>query len=435
MDTQFQFNTQLLKRTLYLMLAALVFTVGLPLAHSGHAAADQVSTRSIQMSDSSAHTGAITSGVGSGVGVKYKVTFTPVHQAASMVIDFCQEDPILADTCTRPVGMTAATGITNVSGTVGNAGWTLTAAAGQAKLADGGTSTDDMQAATPQVFELTGITNPTGVGTFYARMYTYTDTSWGSNSYTGPTTLGTFSDYGGVAMSTTQVITITARVQEQLTFCVTKANPVTDWTTNYDCSDPAVANPANAPALILGHGTPTAILDANNVDTGTIYSQLSTNATHGAVINIRNSNTSCGGLSADSGTTCAIPPINGGSGAGASAMTAGTAAFGLFASDSSHGHQGATVVGIGSVTGAPAYHDQTPSSTHVDPSTPANLWYGMDNQTAGNSVTSTYGSTVASTTAPTYREENTYVFAATSALTTPAGIYTANLSMTCTGTF
>jgi hypothetical protein len=176
-------------------------------------------------------------------------------------------------------------------------------------------------------------------------------------------------------------------------------------------------------------------LDSNNVDTGTIYSQLSTNATHGAVINMRNSNTSCGGLSADGGTTCAIPAIAGGANTGASAMTAGTAAFGLFVSNSTADPNG----GIGTITPSPIYHD----SSHV--TIPTNLWYGMDTTTATGtfagqsaytgSVTGTFGSTVASASAPTYRVENTYVFAATAALTTPAGIYTANLSMIATGTF
>jgi hypothetical protein len=159
------------------------------------------------------------------------------------------------------------------------------------------------------------------------------------------------------------------------------------------------------------------------VDTGTINSQLSTNATNGAVVRMRNSNLTCGGLSADNGTTCAIPAINAGAGA-ASAMTAGTAAFGLFVSASTLGTNG-----IGSLTPAAAYHN----ATHV--TVPGDVWYGMDTGTANNNVTSTFGSTLCSTTSPVYRVNNSYTFAATAALTTPAGIYTANLSMIATGTF
>jgi hypothetical protein len=184
------------------------------------------------------------------------------------------------------------------------------------------------------------------------------------------------------------------------------------------------------------------VLDSGNIDTVPIYSQLSTNATHGAVINLRSNpggggtNSTCGGLSADGGTTCAIPPI----GATNSAITAGTAAFGLFVSD---GYlDAATALSTGTITAESTYND----GVNVNTAAPTTLHFGMDNTTAeaangtvpsvytGN-VSSTFGTTLAHTTAPTYRVENTYVFGATAALTTPAGIYTANMSMTATGTF
>jgi hypothetical protein len=59
----------------------------------------------------------------------------------------------------------------------------------------------------------------------------------------------------------------------------------------------------------------------------------------------------------------------------------------------------------------------------------------MDQTTSGNNVTSEFGSTLASSTGPTYLVDTNYVFAATAGLTTPAGIYSANLSMIATGTF
>jgi hypothetical protein len=430
MNTTFNFNVRGIKRILYTMLAALLVVAGLPLLQP-HAAAAQFSSRSIQLSDASPSGTSITSGVGSGTNVTYRVTFTPSAAVAeSMVIDFCTQDPIINDTCTAPTGMTAATGVSNVAGTAGGTGWTLTASAGQVKLASDANPAHDIVGSTQQIFDLTGITNPSTTGTFFARMYTYANNSYGT--YSSATSTGNFVDYGGSAMAITTAVTITGRVQEQLTFCVTSASP-TLWITQHDCSDSVVGS--NPPALTLGHGTPTPVLDSNNVDTGTIYSQLSTNATHGAVINMRNSNTSCGGLSADGGTTCAIPAIAGGANTGASAMTAGTAAFGLFVSNSTADPNG----GIGTITPSPIYHD----SSHV--TIPTNLWYGMDTTTATGtfagqsaytgSVTGTFGSTVASASAPTYRVENTYVFAATAALTTPAGIYTANLSMIATGTF
>ncbi len=430
----FTIDTRLVRRIAYAMMAALFLAVGLPLARPESVSASQLTNRSIQLSDSANSGTSVSSGVGSGTSVSYQVSFTPTSQASSMVIDFCAEDPIINDTCTTPTGMTAAAStVSSVTGTIGGTGWTLTATAGRAKLADDGVSAHDMQAATAQVFDLNGITNPSTVGTFYARITTYTNTTWGT--YSNATSTGNFVDYGGIALSTTSVITVTARVQEQLTFCVTKSDP-TNWTTTHDCSDPVVGSAPNLPAVTLGHGSPTAVLDSNAVDHASIYSQLSTNATNGAVINLHSSNTACGGLSADGGATCAIPAINSGSGAGASALSAGTAGFGIFVSNSTPDPAG----GTGTITPKAAYHNA--SHTTI----PSDVWYGMDTTTASGAsgsppatyngnVTTTFGSTLASASAPVYRVENTYDFGATAALTTPAGIYTANLSMIATGSF
>jgi hypothetical protein len=407
-----------LRRTGYLVAAvALVAGLGLPLLQGGKAAAAQLSTRSITLSDSGPSGNAtITSGVGSGTSVSYKVSFTTFNAASSLVIDFCSNDPIISDTCNAPTGMSAASAtLTGVTGNITSPGWSVTAAASQVKLAKGSGSAASVGS---QVFVLGGITNPSTLGSFYARIYTYTNTTWGT--YVGPaftgagTGPGNYLDYGGVALSTVQIITITARVQETLTFCVSGSN-TSGWTTSHDCTDP---NAATAPALTLGHGSPTAILDSSAVDTGTVYSQISTNATHGAVINMRNSNTTCGGLSADGGTTCAIPPV----GSTASAITAGTADFGLFAAaPANDGSTGAT--GAGSFTVNTNYND----GTHTTPP----YFYGMN----ATNVESTYGDTVVSTTAPCYRVDGAYTFGATAALTTPAGIYTANIAMIATGTF
>ena len=443
-----------IRRVLYVAMASLLAVTGLAIMGPGRAlAATQMSNRSITMSDSGASAGTITSGVGSGTSVIYQVKFTAFTNAHSMVIDFCAQDPIINDTCTSPTNFDASTAtLTNVGAvgqvTAGN-NWTITPATSQVKLADDGVSghnIDPTVSGGVQQFELNGITNPSTVGTFYARMYTYANNSYGTYDFPdtsgGHTGVGNFVDYGGIALSTTNIIQITARVQEQLTFCVTNADPV-NWTTGSqppDCSSTVVSGAP--PALTLGHGSPTPVLDSNTIDHGSIWSQLSTNATHGAVIKIRNSNLTCGGLSADGGTTCAIPPINSGA-AGVSAMAAGTAAFGLYVDTYTPvapptggcGFTGAGGIGtIGSVAATANYNDGSHLCTGGVTSTTSE-WYGFDNTTSGNNETSTYGSTVASTAAPVYRAENIYDFSATSALTTPAGIYTANLALIATGTF
>ena len=429
MNKIFVTPTQLMQRIAYTMAAVLLLLASLPLMQPSSVSAAQMTSRSIKLSDSAISGTSITSGVGSGTNVTYRVSFTTSATAKSLVIDFCQESPIIGDTCnTTPLtGMDASAGVVvPVTGNIGASGWTTTASATQLKLASDGTTNSITSCA--QVFDVTGIVNPSLVGTFYARIYTFPNNSWGggATSYTSATSPGTFTDYGGIALSTTRTITITARVQETLTFCVTSADPSL-WTTTNDCSDSVVA--ANPPAVTLGHFSgPTRILDAQTVDNNTpIYTQLSTNATNGAVINIRNSNLTCGGLSADGGTTCAIPAHNSGSGAGATAMAIGStggASFGMFVSDGAAG-----VSGVGTLTPSVAYHDPA----HV--TIPTDLWYGMDTTTSGNNTISTFGSTLATTAAPLYRINTTYVFAATAALTTPAGIYTANMNMIATGTF
>ncbi|HVX24239.1 MAG TPA: hypothetical protein VG992_02755 [Candidatus Saccharimonadales bacterium] len=465
---QFTINFRAVKRVLYVMLATLLSAASLPLLEGGQAlaATNQMQSRSIQMSDSAISGTSITSGIGSGTDVTYEVSFTTADTTDSIVINFCDLDPIIGDDCALPAGMTLPTAVSAVTGHMGN--WTLSNTTDGTGIELTDTAGTNSAAAGAQVFDLEHITNTTAVGSFYARMYAYTSNT---NDYscphaqTTPTNCsgpGTYIDYGGIALSTTHSITITARVQETLTFCVTKADP-NNWNNTTpnnptgsagDCSAGEVGATANLPALTLGHGSPTAVLDANNIDTGSIWTQLSTNATHGAVINLRNSNaaavTPCGGLSADAGATCAIPPIGGvGSctATAACAMTAGTAAFGLFVNR----YNPTTGVGtIGTITPTAAYYNSghcgTDSTNNPCPSGNGTTWYGMDASTtpanSGNTpatnvgnVTSTFGSTVAASTGPVFHFDNRYEFAATAALTTPAGIYTANLNLVATGTF
>lgn len=414
-----------LQRIAYTLAAiAVVAGVSYPAFMPKMVSAAQLTSRSVTLSDSGQSGGTITTGVGSGTNVTYQFTFTTSQTAQSMVIDFCATTPIMADTCTAPAGMNAASAaLVGVTGNITSPGWTVTATASQVKLAMG---TGTAAAAGVQKFNLTGITNPASVlvggvskpvGTFFARMYTYADTTYGgtTTAYVSPTSLGDYKDYGGIALSTNQIISITARVLEQLTFCVSGANQST-WTTTSDCTD---TQAAVSPALVLGHGTPTATLDSSAVDTGTVYSQLSTNASSGVTVAMRNSNTVCGGLSADGGTTCGIPAVNGGAGTPL-AITAGTAAFGLYVANGTAGPGG-----TGTLTADPNYNNGTTTA------------YGMDTETVtdAGSVTGTFGDRVAYTTAPGYRLNDSYTFAATASLTTPAGIYTANMDLIATGTF
>ncbi len=412
------------RRATYVSLAVIMMlAIILPSLSQGKVFAAQLASRSITLSDSGASGGSITTGVGSGTGVTYKVGFTTSATANSLVIDFCSQSPIIADTCTAPTGLNATSAtLAAVTGNIGSTGWTVTGSTSQVKIAN---STGTAAAAGPQVFTLSGLTNPSTTGAFYARIYTFSTASYGT--YTSATAPGNYVDYGGIALSTNQIISITARVQETLSFCVSGAAPVT-WVTSHDCQDPQAAV---SPAITLGHGTPTPTLDQTAVDSGTVYSQLSTNATNGAVISMRNSNITCGGLSANGGATCAIPAV----GSTASAIVAGTADFGMAVGPSVD-----DASGVGTLTPAATYYNSAdytftgglvPLSTPTGNTVPTSVYYGMN----ATNVESTYGDTVASSTTPLYRVDDAYTFAATASLTTPAGIYTANMDLIATGTF
>lgn len=346
-------------------------------AMSGKALAyTQLSNRSIEMSDSTT----------SANGTSYQVQFTTGSSIQDVIVDFCPDSPLYGDTCSTLSGFSAASaGFTAGSGTTG---WTLTSTADHVEVS-GAATTGTVS------FTITNITNPSAVGSFYGRIYDYTSTGTG---YTNPTTPGTVADFGGIALSTAANIAVTAKVQEELTFCVAGA------AITADCAN-AGTNPPN---LTIGHGTPTLILDSTAVNTADAFMQVSTNAQGNVVVRMKNNN-ACGGLSDDSGATCGIPPI----GATASTITPGTADFGLFV--------GASSGGSGTISAVAPYNTTNE--------------YGMDNTSAPDNITTTYGSEIASTAGATNSVNNTLTFGATASNTTPAGVYTAALDLIATGTF
>ena len=408
MYPEFKFSKKALHRLFSGLMAAFLLAVTIPLANMMNASAAQLSSRSIQMSDSSRSGAGLTSTPGTGTNVSYKVQFTSSSANIEyVIIDFCDASPIIADSCTTPTNFSATgASASSTSFTVAN---TTGTTGGFFKANISG------YAAGSNNITISGITNPSSVGTFYARILLFTNANIGT--YTSAASPGSYADYGGIALSTTNAITITAKVQETLTFCVTNNDPngVSSWTA---CSD---NNATAAPALELGTGSPKVL--GQTIDTGSVYSMVSTNASGGAAIRLRSSN-QCTGLSTD-GNTCSIAGIGGansgaGGGSGGIAMQAGVANFGL------------------DVDNYPVNNLPSPAVGTFNPDddydNTQNNYYTMLND-----VTSTYGSDIASTIGQTtnvaYALGGKYTFAATAALTTPAGIYTANFSMIATGTF
>lgn len=342
-----------------------------PAAIANVANAAQLASRSIQMSRSTP----------SATSVRYKVQFTAQAGANAVLIDFCSESPIIGQPCTAPAGFSAS-GATIVVGTQ-TTGWAMTTTASQVRV------TGTAYSAGVVSFEINGITNPSATGSFYARILTYAS---GFGNYSSVTDVGTYVDYGGIALSTATDITISAMVMETLTFCTSKTSP------GPNCAS------LEAPDVRIGTGEPP-VLDPSRVDTDTAHTQLSTNASSGAIVNLKTvSSTTCAGLSRDGGATCQLAAIG-----SFAPITAGSGQFGLNVANSTGD------------TGVTADADYGPTSSR----------YGM-NQT---NVLSPYGDTIMSSTGPVMNADNLLTYAASPTSTTPAGVYTTTQSLIATGTF
>ena len=243
---------------------ALLFAAVMPV----FAAAAQVTDRSIALSSSSA----------GATGVTYTVNFTSVAAAGAIVVDFCSNSPMLGQTCTAPTGFDASSAATSTSGfTIG----TLSAPA-----ANKVTMTGAMTASQSVSVALTGITNSTAAGPLYARIVTYTDAT-GAAGYTSadPDVVQTHLDDGGVAMYITNKVGVSGVVLESMTFCVSGG------VIGNDCSGTTL------PVLKLGETVgDTVALSSGAISTGSIYTQLSTNAASGVVVNLKSDAFGCGGL-------------------------------------------------------------------------------------------------------------------------------------------
>jgi hypothetical protein len=360
-------------------------------------AAGEVTTRSIEMSSS----------VPSATNTTYSVTFTLATSTTEqgVVLDICDNDPILTDTtCTAPAGFsfTASPTVNNLSSgscvltaftsvTTANSNRTLEFYDNTAPVSEtsGGVCT----------FNVTTVTNPSTTNhTFYARVYMM-DTKADTTGYAAGTAAGAV-DAGGFALSTASQITISATVQEQLTFCVSGASP------GGGCSG------TTTPNLTIGHGSPP-VITASAVDETPAYAQTTTNANGGVIVRMKASN-SCanGGLSSSGGSTCNIPGI----GNTATALVAGTADFGM------------CVAPAGSATVATNYKD----TAHSCPTTWASgELMGMN----GTNLTGTFGDQIYSYSGPVLNDNCTLEFGAAASTTTQAGIYTGKEALIATGTF
>jgi hypothetical protein len=301
------------KKTSAILQAAVIATAALlPAALlSSSASGAQLDNRFIDMSSTASFGGDSTEGSGraSGTDVTYTVGFDigTSGNIAGLVIDFCSNSPITGLTCTAPTGFNVNEGTLALAnqrlngGALGNT-YTIDAATTNNRLVLTSTA-NSFTAGDSVLFDLgttsagDGITNPSTVGSFYARIITYTSAAT-AQAYTS-TSPGTFVDDGGIALSIARELTITARVQEVLEFCIgtdadsTLANAGTDSCT-----------------LVAGTDLDLGVVDSNSIaKTSTIdtpndgIAMIRTNASQGAVMYYKaEQNTSSGKLKIAGGT-------------------------------------------------------------------------------------------------------------------------------------
>lgn len=346
--------------------------------------AAQLTDRSLELDSSSA----------GATGVRYHFKFTAAATAGAAVVQFCSNTPLIGEYCDTPTGFTAA-GATNVSGITAIS----SATASTVKI------TKSITAAEME-FVLGGITNPSSTGTIYARILTYADAS-AADTYAvtdSSSTLGSPIDQGSVAIAITSTVAVSGDVLEALTFCVSGSDLTgTDCATGY-----------SAPILTLGKnvGNGVIALDPSELSERDVFTKISTNAIGGAVVSLKSTagvddqEDPCAGLALYGTGNCNIAA------AGTSGtFAAGTAKFGVKL----------TLPVDNSTNGTIAVE------TNYDTSD-----YRLD----GAAAIGTYGDTIYNTSGGSANNLNTKLtFAASSTAATPAGRYSANISLIATGTF
>ncbi len=374
-------------------------SVSLLLPSFASAIGGQVSVRSIKLSTSSP-----------GASATYTVNFTPVTTISNpdVIIDFCDNDPIVGDACTA----TAGTDTPNFTSAAAST-WTLTTiGSGRGVKLVGTHAFTGGTAITPIV--ITSVTNPSNVGangTFYARIITYSSGGAGTNTSAAP---GSYTDFGGVALSTASNILVTAKVFETLSFCVfhttcgTPANDIAlgDSTTQALSSSTAEINAQTQYTL------------ATNAASGVVVTMTGQTLCRNAILNFTNCPTGASNQTVTAiGSTATA--VNGGH--------FGTEQFGMCAGKN----------GSAALTVAAAYNDTVnncPTTSQATGSYAGTSLFGFDdtNTTGTNSPS---GSTVVSSTGPVTSVTSNLAFAANIAATTEAGVYQSNLNLVATGTF
>lgn len=401
--------------------------------------AAQITDRSLNISNS----------IPSATGVTYTFNFTPGTSSVitSMTLQGCTT-PV--GTCTAPGGLNIGSGtptLTNFQSISSvNKNTTLTTPVDCTISADlcldwsGSTA----QTTTNHTVTVTGATNPSALGTFFIRIVTYTAAG---GLYTVP------EDNGNVASATTQSITASATIQEQLTFCVGAVNgdSSTVETTSYSLSD---CTGLTGSSLSLGtlsgsavSVSPMATTQPYNGDLNNGVLELNTNAANGSAISydaVQQSGTNHQGALRVAGATCASGSsytdqcINS-VGVTAAQIVPGTEDFGMAVVGDN-----CTNVPVSAYTCNATTHSLTPTANYECDATDATTSFSSFDTggQVGGTTTCSYAwdetgtqENVATSTGVVAGEGLIFEFAATPELTTPTGSYTAEANFVATPTY
>ncbi|HSH55425.1 MAG TPA: hypothetical protein VK983_01205 [Candidatus Limnocylindrales bacterium] len=361
------------------LLAAIAFTLGIVSAVKPQPveAYGLLASRSIRLSSSA--NGATNTAYAVGFN-----TVTDGQTVGSVVIKYCGNSPIIGETCTAPTGFNTNFSTLTLNSLTGNiTGLTINTLSSTSNMLLL-TRTAGAVANGPVSFVLgngttNGITNPTNSNTtFYARILVFPSSSpdltqSGENTAT---------DAGGTAMSTANVLNVTAKVQETLIFCVYTA---------LNCA---------------GGGSAVNLGDANGVlsDTTTTYTStanfdLASNALGGVAVKLKGDTLTSGAFTiSPHGAVCT-----------ADSTATSVEQFGLRVSAVGAGQTAASPLLYGCLTG--------------------NHTFDVAN------TNTTYGQDIVTTPGATDRSSSTIELAAKAAGTTEAGIYTTTLQLIATATY
>jgi hypothetical protein len=184
------------------------FLIGMGPFHLQHVYAADLQPRSLKLSD----------GTAAHSGTQYEVRFTTpgISTIGSVKVQFCSNTSLVDDTCTPPTGFDASS-VSLVNQTSGS------------PFAISGSSTaNELLLTRPPAVEASGvilftfgnITNPSSVGSYYSRIFTYP-----SSDGSGP-----FTYANGLAFPIARALGVDVEVPPYIKFCIGES------ITNFDCT-------------------------------------------------------------------------------------------------------------------------------------------------------------------------------------------------------